>query len=220
LRYGAFGRYLTIARNIPGWTWGDEAVALMRTAYALPADAVIVEVGSFLGKSTVMLAGARKLRGSGRVCCIDPFDGSGDGHSVPFYREIASQSSLSLRERFDDNLQRAGLGGWVEVHQGTADRIAAAWTCGIDLLFLDGDQSVQGARRAYDAFVSFLKPGGTLALHNSAPRAYAPGHDGHRRLAEVLPEKNFCEILCIGSTTFATKAVLRNDLLADEQTAK
>lgn len=204
-RFGPCGRYLTIARTIQGWTWGEEAVALMKAASALPLNAVIVEVGSFLGKSTVMLAGARKICGSGRVHCIDPFDGSGDAHSAPVYREIAAQSPRSLRERFEENLQRAGVRDFVTVHQDTAAVAASQWTMAVDLLFLDGDQSPEGARRAYEAFLPFLRPGGTIALHNSADRLYDESHDGHRRLAEGLSMQGFCKILCVGSTTFATR---------------
>ena len=70
------------SQAIPGWTRDAEAVALAKLAYRLPRNAVIVEIGSFLGSGAVLLAGARKLRGSGRVHCVDPFNGSGDSYSV------------------------------------------------------------------------------------------------------------------------------------------
>lgn len=177
----------------------------MHAVSALPPDPVIVEVGSFLGKSTVMIAGALKRRGGGRVHCVDPFDGSGEAHSEPVYRAIVAQSPLPLLERFQQNLRRAGVSELVTVHRGTAAAIGATWQAPIDLLFLDGDQSPAGARAAYDAFAPFLKPGGILALHNSADRQYDEGHDGHRRLAQNLTSWNFTKISCIGSTTFATK---------------
>ena len=89
-RHGRLGWYVWQSRRVLGWTRGAEAVALARHAYALPRGATVVEVGSFLGCSTVLLAGARKLRGSGRVHAVDPFDASGDAYSVPYYRAIAS----------------------------------------------------------------------------------------------------------------------------------
>ena len=77
------------------------------------ARQVIVEVGSFLGCSAVLLAGAGRIRGSGRVHCVDPFDGGGDAFSVPVYQAIASQLDASIRECFDRNVRSAGLSAWV-----------------------------------------------------------------------------------------------------------
>jgi predicted O-methyltransferase YrrM len=147
------------------------------------SGAVVVEIGSFLGKSAVLLAGARKRRGSGRVHCVDPFDASGDAFSTPVYRSLAAADARPLRQRFQANIARSGLTDWVEIHEGLAGRVAATWTVPIDMLFLDGDQSPEGARLAYDAWAPFLKVGGVIALHNSTERVYAPGHDGHRLLA-------------------------------------
>jgi len=59
--------YLDLAASVPGWRRSDEAAALFTSAYSLPADAVIVEIGAFFGRSSILLAGARKLRGSGKI---------------------------------------------------------------------------------------------------------------------------------------------------------
>jgi hypothetical protein len=139
--------------------------------------------------------------------CIDPFDASGDLPSVSSYDAIARQSVLTLRQRFDAYVQRAGLTDWIVVHESTVEKVAANWTSPIDMLFLDGDQSPAGARSAYDAFAPFLKAGGVLAVHNSGDAAYAPGHDGSRRLVvETVRAPEYCDIRCVDSTTFARKA--------------
>jgi hypothetical protein len=205
-RYGSLGPYLAHALTIPGWLTTGEGVALANVCRGLPAEAVVVEVGSFLGRSAVLLAGARKIAGSGHVHCVDPFDASGDDFSVPAYREIVEHEPGPLRERFDANIARAGLTEWVVVHQGTAASVARQWTLPIDLLFLDGDQSPAGARLAYDSFAPFLKAGAIVALHNSNDRTYAPGHDGHHLLAiNVLKPPQYDSIRCIETTTFGRK---------------
>ena len=178
----------------------------MNVASQLPEDAVIVEVGSFLGQSAVALAGACRLRGSGRVYCVDPFDGSGDRFSEYYYAQIAAQSTKSLRERFERHVTRAGLNDWIEVNQGTAEVVGKQWTRPIDFLYLDGDQSPEGARRAFDRFLPFLKPDALIGLHNSSDRTYHEGHDGYRRLVvEVVKPPNFIVVACVGSTTFAQR---------------
>ena len=205
-RYGPSGLSLSAWHPIPGWTTRDEAASLARASYALIAGATVVEIGSFLGKSSVVLAGARRLRGSGILHCVDPFDASGDPHSVSSYRALADASPLGLRARFEANIRGAGLSEWVVVHVGTAEAVARTWTAPIDMLFMDGDQSPAGARSAYKGFAPHLKRGGILALHNSSDRAYAESHDGHRRLVvETIRPPEWTDIYCVDSTTFARK---------------
>lgn len=101
LRWGKLGRYVWLSRQIPGWTRGAEAVALARASQSLAEGAVVVEIGSLLGSFAVLLADARKLRGSGKVHCIDPFDASGDAFSEPIYQAIHNSLTGSLRLCFD-----------------------------------------------------------------------------------------------------------------------
>ena len=200
--------YLAQSEEIPGWTRGDEAKALAEAAYALHDNAIIVEIGSFFGSSAVILGGARKLKGSGKVHCVDPFDGSGDQLSLPHYHGIIMAfANRSPRVHFDRNIRLAGLTRWIEVHPGTAVDIAETWTTPVDMLFFDGDQSPAGARAAYDAWSPWLKPGGTIALHNSNPREYDPEHKGQFLIAETevkLPR--YTNRFLAGSITFARKA--------------
>jgi hypothetical protein len=206
-RFATLAAYIKLSETIPGWTRGAEADALARLAYSLEGDAVIVEIGSFFGSSTVFLAGSRKLKGAGSVHCVDPFDGSGDSYSVPHYEAIiGALSARCPREHFDANIRAAGLSDWVQVHPGRAEEIAAGWTAPIDLLILDGDQSPAGARAAYDNFSPWLKLGGVIALHNSDPREYGPEHDGHYLIAEEeIHPPRYLERHLVGSITFATK---------------
>jgi len=199
------GKYLRVSESVPGWTRGEEARALARASHALPDGAVIVEIGAFFGSGTILLAGPRKLRGSGLVHAVDPFDATGDAFSIPHYASIlADHPGRTLREHFDATIRMAGLERWVEAHQGRAEEVGWRWTTPIDLLFLDGDQSPAGARAAYDAWTPWLKPGGVIALHNTSPVPHDPSHDGHLQLAQMLADTAaFEDIRLIDSTTFA-----------------
>ena len=164
-----------------------------------------------MGRCSVLLAGPRRLRGNGKLHCVDPFDCSGDGFSIPYYlKELEAVGHATLEEAFQANIARMQLQQWIEVHKGTAAGVAAQWTKPIDLLLLDGDQSPEGAREAFEAWVPFLKAGGTIVLRNTRDRVYAEGHDGHRRLAveEIVPPR-FAEKRQVGATTFAIKPSLQ-----------
>jgi predicted O-methyltransferase YrrM len=201
-------RAVALSAEIFGWTRGDEARELARLSAEAAPDAVIVEIGSFLGSGTVLLAEPRREIGSGKVHAIDPFDGSGDSFSVPYYADaLAKLGGGSIREHFDRAIASAGVTAFVEAHVGQAVDVAVDWRDQIDLLFLDGDQSVAGAEKAYEAWSPFLKVGGVIAVHNANPGPRNPDHDGMLKLVESIDFKtNYSGIYLIGTTLFGKKA--------------
>jgi hypothetical protein len=71
---------------------------------------------------------------------------------------------------------------------------------------LDADQSPQGAKEAFESWVRFVKPGGTVVIGNSGEREYAPTHDGNYLLAkERLRPSEFSNVRCVMYATFCTK---------------
>lgn len=206
LRHGRIGKYIWHSRRIPSWTRGIEAVTLARVSYGLDDGAVIVEIGSFLGGSAVLLAGPRKARGSGKVHCVDPFDASGDEYSVPFYRRILESRKTPLKEWFEANIRRAGLTEWIAIEQGRSDQVVASWSRPIDFLVMDGDQSHAAVKAGFDAWSAFLKPGGWVALHNATPGYRKDTHDGHARVGEaVAASAEYTDIRYAGTLMLARK---------------
>jgi predicted O-methyltransferase YrrM len=198
--------YVWYSRQIQGWTRDDEAIRLAQVSHSLPDNAVVVEIGAFLGCSTVLLAGGRKTRGSGEVHTVDPFDASGDAFSQPVYASIRDTTERSLRDRFEQNLVRAGVERWVYVHPMRAEDLVGRWTRPVDLLFLDGNQEYEAVLATYWAWSPLLKPGGILAVHNSRPGYRRETHDGSARLVEGrVRAPAYSEIELVGSITFARK---------------
>jgi glycosyltransferase involved in cell wall biosynthesis/predicted O-methyltransferase YrrM len=203
-RYGSLGFYVWHSRRIIGWTRGLEAPALARASHELQGAPVIVEIGGFLGCSTVLLAGARKLRRSGRIHCVDPFDCSGDAFSSPAYQSIAASLKRSLREVFESNIRRAGLTDWVTVHQTNAAAAAREWQGSIDMLHLDGDYSQQGATETYIAWQKWLRPGGVIAVNGT--HATEDNHDGPMHVvAEFIHAPAYRDIRRVETITLAVK---------------
>ena len=113
--------YLRISGKLPGWIRGEEAVGLAMTSLSLPA--VLVQIGRFFGSAAILIAGARRLRGTGKLHCVDPFDCSGDDFSVPHYRRLLTGAGGGpLRGHFERNIRCAGLEDWIEVHPGSCRR--------------------------------------------------------------------------------------------------
>lgn len=195
------------ATTIPGWVADAAAREVAVRSLLLGGDPTIVEVGAFMGRSTVLLAAPRRLQGHGKVYCVDPFDGSGDAFSVPVYKEELDRvGARSLEEAFRRNVAARRLEPWVEVLKGASAEIAAGWTRPIDLLLLDGDHSPEGARAIFAAWTPRLAPGGQIILHNTGERTYAEGHDGNYRIAtRDLTREPFRDFRQIAYTSYATR---------------
>ena len=123
-RFGRLGWYIVQSRQIFNWRQRSETVALARYSYSLATGATIVEVGSFVGSSAILLAGARKLRGTGKVHCVDTFDVSVDIPAYSILKEILDRNPHSHRNQFENNIRTAKVSDWVTVHQGSAQAVA------------------------------------------------------------------------------------------------
>ena len=95
---------LEAIRDVEGWLSPAQAEVLFGSAAALPDGALAVEIGSFQGRSTIMLA--RGLAGRGTVVAIDPHAGNDRG---PREIEGMQPEAEADHERFKANLARAGV---------------------------------------------------------------------------------------------------------------
>ena len=113
---------------------------------ALPGP--ILEIGTHKGRSTVLLATAR--RDSGR-----------DGLVVTM--DISHEFLAEARE----TIAAAGLGSRVLILQGTREALAGAvppMTPG--LVFVDGDHTYEGVARDLAALEPIVPSGGVIAMHD------------------------------------------------------
>jgi predicted O-methyltransferase YrrM len=63
-----------LVKNIHGWTPIDELYTLYNLVWlSTELDGDVVEVGSWCGRSAVVLAAAAKAAGSAKVYCVDLF---------------------------------------------------------------------------------------------------------------------------------------------------
>jgi predicted O-methyltransferase YrrM len=113
----------TLADTIPGWLRKDQGRALWEAAGRLGSGATVVEIGSHQGRSTVILGLAARSVGA-TVVAIDPF--------------VDWLGGSSIRDRFQTNIARAGLGETVELVVGYSTKLRLGWTRPIDLLYIDG----------------------------------------------------------------------------------
>jgi predicted O-methyltransferase YrrM len=191
--------------SIDGWLTVDEAVALFELARALPDERpVVVEVGSWQGKSSLCLARGLAGKREPRLCCIDPFDASGDAASADAYGARAQRLDDGLRAAFEQNLRDAGVRELVDVLQGRSHEHALAWQREVDLVFLDGDHTWESVRQDVLDWAPKVRAGGFLALHD----VVHPVHEGPRRAVDELlrTDRSWVDARCVDSMFVVRKA--------------
>jgi predicted O-methyltransferase YrrM len=150
----------------PGYLLENEAKFLGVLAAITPAQGSIVEIGSYRGRSTVMLAKVAAHYGCGPIVAIDP-------HNSPI---LLGPGSLK-RSSYDDfleSLRNANIENHVEPHVAYSSDVSASWTRPIRLLWIDGDHSYQGAKADLDGFLPHLAAGGVIALHDALSNFEGP----------------------------------------------
>ncbi len=149
-------------REVPGFLLEDEARLLGTIAACVRCDGAIVEIGSFKGKSTVMLATVAKHYGLGPVVAIDPHN----FNSAELQEHRISPDSSSYEE-FLRNLETAGVSDYVEPHRAFSGTISSGWNRPIRFLWIDGDHSYPGAKTDFDGFSPYVTPHGIVAFHDA-----------------------------------------------------
>ncbi len=146
-------------RVAPGFLTEREARFLALAAACTPGQGVILEIGSFKGKSTVGLASIAARYHLGKVVAVDP-------HTAPSSTDPSLSGQASSFEDFRLTLARAGLMDHVEVHRRLSRELAIDWSRPIRLLWIDGDHTYPGAKQDLDLFAPHLAAGGVVALHD------------------------------------------------------
>jgi hypothetical protein len=166
------------ALQIEGWMTAPE---LRYLALAAQNAHAIIEVGSFLGRSTRALADHTP----GMILAIDDWYGPRDA-------EITDENRTRIEDLFKKNLddsacvRRNDLITWKIDHEKIDRDIVFEQFENLqaDFIFIDGDHSYEAVKRDIQLWRQYLVKGGVLAGHD-----YAPEFPGVRQaVQELLPE--------------------------------
>jgi len=152
---------------IEGWLSIREACELYRTVKSINGDNLtIYEIGSWLGKSSYVLAKAIEHKKNASLYCIDPFDSSGDIASEFIYKKEEGSSRKSLLERFKMNMKKFGVLKLIHVLKGHSFNVVKKLNKEIDFLFIDGNHNHESVLQDYKDWSPFIKKGGYIAFHD------------------------------------------------------
>jgi predicted O-methyltransferase YrrM len=121
---------LDAAEGVEGYTSELELSLLYHLARAATGPGRVVEIGSYLGRSTIVLARAAIDDGREPVVAVDPHT------SALGYEE---EQEVDTRDQFLDNVRRAGVADHVDLRHMTSVEAAGQWSGEpIRLHFVDG----------------------------------------------------------------------------------
>lgn len=141
--------------EIPGWLRPEDALKLYELAFYTPGP--ILEIGSYQGKSSVLMALA--LRDAGNPAPLYSLDVD------PVAQRAAAEAAA-----------RHGVADRITYVRGSAAALFAAMP-GLrpGTVFVDGDHSLEGTRRDLDALRARVPAGALLLMHDYAdPRNADP----------------------------------------------
>jgi len=159
---GGLAGTLDALREVPGWLSDDQAARLWERARAVSGTGTIVEIGSYRGRSTIVLA--RAVKPEVRVLAIDPHAGDDRGpreiHGSPEAGEADHRAFLA-------NLAQAGVADRVRHVRLTSRDALDAVAGSVELLYVDGAHRYRPARDDLARWGARVAPGGTLLVHDA-----------------------------------------------------
>jgi len=148
--------------DVEGWLSADQAERLAARAAAVPSGGTIVEIGSFRGRSTIVLARAAPPDAS--VVAIDPHAGGDRGP-----QEFAADAERGDADHaaFAANLQAAGVADRVRHVRRESQVALEEVPGGIDLLYVDGAHRFTPALQDLVRWGDRVRPGGAMLVHDA-----------------------------------------------------
>ncbi|MFF2381619.1 class I SAM-dependent methyltransferase [Streptomyces sp. NPDC058108] len=151
----------------------EEGLALYGAAVeAARLGLPLLEVGTYCGRSTVLLADAARAAGVTAVT-VDHHRGSEEQQPGWDYHDPSTvDPEIGLMDTlpaFRRTLHRAGLEEHVVAVVGRSPQIAAFWGTPLGLVFIDGGHTDEHASGDYEGWAPHVAEGGLLLIHDVFP---------------------------------------------------
>ncbi|MFJ8213190.1 class I SAM-dependent methyltransferase [Streptomyces sp. NPDC096033] len=175
-----------------------EGLALHEAASAAAALGLpLLEVGTYCGRSTILLADAAREAGVPAIT-VDHHRGSEEQQPGWEYHdptvvdpEVGLMDTLPTFRR---TLHKAGLEEHVIAIVGRSPQVAAAWGGKLGFVFIDGGHTDEHATNDYEGWAPHLAVGGTLVIHDVFPDPADGGQAPYRVYQRALASGAFEEL--------------------------
>src|SRR5262249_34762617 len=152
--------------SVPGWLDDLEGWLLHLLAAEGPGAGTVVEIGSYMGRSTCWLASGSLRAGREKVVAVDHFKGSPEHQAGGRNESCVVVPEGSTFAHFQQNLQRLSLLHHVVPRVGSSEDAARTWNQPVRLLFIDADHSYEESRKDFLLWAPFIVPAGLVCFHD------------------------------------------------------
>ncbi|MZD03978.1 class I SAM-dependent methyltransferase [Streptomyces sp. SID5785] len=183
----------------------DEGLAL----YAAAAEATalglpLLEVGTYCGRSTILLAAAARAAGVSALT-VDHHRGSEEQQPGWDYHDPGTVDPvvglMDTLPTFRRTLHAAGLEDHVVALVGKSPQVARVWGGALGLVFIDGGHTDEHANADYEGWAPHVARGGLLLIHDVFPVKHDEwtGQAPYRVYLRALESGAFTEVSACAS---------------------
>ncbi|MCW2689825.1 MAG: hypothetical protein JWR37_4715 [Mycobacterium sp.] len=195
-------RLFALAERVTGFMPPDEGRALYEAAVRHLDDGVGVEIGTYCGKSTVLLGAAAQQRSS-VLYTVDHHHGSEEHQPGWEFHDTSMVDEVSGRfdtlPTFRRTLDAADLDDHVVAVVGKSPVVARGWRTPLQLLFIDGGHTEAAAQRDFDGWAKWVAVGGALVIHDVFPDPRDGGQAPYHIHCRAMETGDFREDSATGS---------------------
>lgn len=170
--------------------------------YAAAAEAAelglpLLEVGTYCGRSTILLADVARAAGTVAVT-VDHHRGSEEQQPGWEYHDATvvdpEVGVMDTLPTFRRTLRKAGLEEHVIAVVGRSPQVAKVWAGPLGFVFVDGGHTDEHATADYEGWAPKVAPGGILVIHDVFPNPEDGGQAPYRIYLRAIESGDFEEI--------------------------
>jgi len=195
-------RLFAMAEQVTGFMPADEGRALYDAAVRYLGDGTGVEIGTYCGKSTVMLGAAAQQTG-GVLYTVDHHHGSEEHQPGWEYHDTSMVDPVTglfdTLPTLRHTLDATGLDDHVVAVVGKSVVVARSWRTPLQFLFIDGGHTEEAAQRDFDGWAKWVAVGGGLVIHDVFPNPDEGGQAPFHIYRRALDSGEFREVSATGT---------------------
>jgi predicted O-methyltransferase YrrM len=195
-------RLFALAEQVQGFMPTHEGRALYDAALRYLDGGVGVEIGTYCGKSTLLLGAAAQQTAS-VLYTVDHHHGSEEHqpgwefHDASLVDEVTGL--FDTLPTFRRTLDAAGLDDHVVAVIGKSPIVAQGWRSPLQFLFIDGGHSETAATEDINGWAKWVSVGAALVIHDVFPDPRDGGRPPYYIYCRAIDSGQFREISATGS---------------------
>lgn len=191
-----------LAEQVQGFMPSDEGRALYDAAVRYLDRGVGVEIGTYCGRSTLML-GAAAQKTASVLYTVDHHHGSEEHQAGWEFHDASMVDEVTglfdTLPTFRRTLDAAGIDDHVVAIVGRSPVVARGWGSPLQFLFIDGGHTEAAASRDFEGWAKWVIPGGGLVIHDVFPDPNDGGRPPYLIYCRAIESGQFREVAATGS---------------------